>query len=333
MGTIIDKNGKDDQRIRNIDLSSGKEIGHGQCASIIQISQRRVVKMFYDSFPKEKILKEYGQTCEAYRLGIHSVKCFGFVSCQGRTGIELEMVTGGNIQDAILKHPGHERVYGEMMAQELRLIHSKSPDPKLFYPVHEIYLKWTEQCCQDGWITSEEAQKITKLIHAVPVCDTMVHGDYHILNVMNHEGKVKLIDIADCMTGHPIYDLMISNLYLHYMAENDKEVFKILFKISPEESLSFWDQFVRVYFGTEDEKEIAVINQILDVYSMLKHILAPYSYETMDRSLFSTFVEKGRAGLMPYIDRYTGLIPANILDLGRQDSGRTISASSIGANG
>lgn len=310
---------KEDQKIKEIDLSSGKEIGRGQCASIIRISERRVVKLFYDSFPKEEILTEYEKTCEAHRLGINCVECYGLVSCQGRTGIELEMVTGGNMQDAMLAHPGNERAYGRMMAQELRLIHSKKPNPKLFHPAQDYYLDCTDNCCRDGWITSEEAQKITKLVRAIPVCETMVHGDYHLMNVMDHHDRAKLIDIGDCMTGHPLYDLVITNLYLHYSAAKDQDLFRRLFKISPEESLSFWDQFVRTYFETEDEKEIAVINRILDVYSMLKHMLAPYSYDNMDRSLFSMFVEKGRSGLMPEIDRYTGCIPADILDLGRQD--------------
>ncbi|MCR4610952.1 MAG: phosphotransferase [Lachnospiraceae bacterium] len=302
---------------RSISLSGCKEIGRGQCATVMQIAEDRVVKMYFESVPKEEILKEYDQTCEAYRLGINSEQCFGMVTGDNRLGIELEFIKGESLQDAILKNPKNVSEYGKLMAEELELINSKSPNPKLFPPISEFYLDCTKKCCQDGWLTSEEAQKIEKFIQAVPECNTMVHGDYHILNLMYLNNQIRLIDMADCTTGNPIYDLMITNLYMHYAASEHPEDFGMLFKISPEQGLSVWDAFVRCYFNTEDEARISKINDILNVYSMLKHILAPYSYDNMDKSMFKRFVEMGRAGLMPKIEEYTGVIPAKITELGK----------------
>lgn len=308
-----------DLKIRDMDLSGCEEIGRGQCGRILRISDDRVVKLFFETIPREDILREYAQTIEAQKLKIHSASCFGLVRSEGKLGLELELVKGGSIQDELLKHPGSAREYGRKMAEELKLLHTKKPDPKLFPPIHEFYLSCTENCLRDGWITSEEAQKITKLIRAVPVCNTMIHGDYHIMNIMIHEGQIRLIDMADCKSGHPIFDLMITNLYLHLVAESRAEEFHALFKISQEESLALWDQFVRTYFETEDKRQIAAVNDILNVYSLLKDMLAPYSYDNMDKSLYRMFVDMGRQGLMPKIDHYMGVIPEMIADLGKQN--------------
>ncbi len=306
-------------KVSEVDLSGGEEIGHGQCGRIIKVSEDRVVKLFYETVPTEEILREYAQTNEAQNLGLHSAKCFGLVKSQGKLGLELELVKGGSIQDALLEHPEKAREYGRKMAEELKLIHSRTPDRKLFPPVHEFYLDCVEKCCRDGWITPEEEKKITRMVQAVPVCNTMIHGDYHILNIMVQNGEIRLIDMADCKTGHPIFDFMITNLYLHLVAQSRPDEFGKLFKIRREDSLALWDQFVRTYFETEDEREIAAVNDVLNVYSLLKDMLAPYSYDNMDKSLYSLFVNMGRQGLMPNIDRYTGIIPETIAELGKRN--------------
>ncbi len=305
------------QPIREVDLSDGIEIGRGQCSQIIKISDGRVVKLYYESMTQEEILEEYVQTIEAQNLGVHSTKCFGMVSYKGRPGLMLELIKGGSIQDLLLEHPELAREYGRKMAEELKLVHSKTPDQKKFLPMNEFYLDCAEKCCRDGWITEEEKQKIVKLVQAVPAGNSLLHGDYHMMNLMVHEGEVRLIDLGDCKSGHPVYDLMITNLYHHILPKHYPEIFGKLFKVTREDSLSLWDQFVRCYFATEDERRIEAVNDILDVYSFLKFMLAPYSYDDMDKSLYSRFVNLGRQGLMPYIDRYTGVIPEKIAELGK----------------
>ncbi len=305
------------QPVPEVDLSDGIEIGRGQCAQIIKISDDRVVKLYYESMTQEEILEEYVKTNEAQDLGLHSPKCFGMVSCKGRPGLLLELIKGGSIQDVLLVHPELAREYGRKMAEELKLIHSKTPDQKEFPPIDAFYLDCAEKCCRDGWITEEEKQKIIKFIQAVPSGNSFLHGDYHMLNLMVHEGEVRLIDLGDCKSGHPVYDLLITNLYHHMLPKYHPDVFGILFKITREDSLSLWDQFVRCYFATENDRQIEAINDILDAYSYLKFMLAPYSYDDMDKSLYSRFVNMGRQGLMPCIERYTGVIPEKIAELGK----------------
>jgi len=306
-----------ENELRQIDLSSCEEIGRGKCAAIYRFGEDHAVKMFFETFSREGILKEYEQTVEAQRQNINSVGCFGLVSWQGRTGIELEFIKGGDLQEEILKDPESVTGYGEKMAEELRLIHSRRPDQKVFPPIHEFYLECTQKCAGDGWITKEEAGLITTFIEKIPLTDTMIHGDYHVLNIMAADGRIRLIDMADCMTGNPVYDLLITALYLHYLPLRLPDLSRMLFKLSPEQLLSCWDAFVRIYFETEDAGRIGQIGRILDGYSMLKFILAPYSFSNMKKKYYAQNVETGRLGLMPVIRQYTGIIPENILELGK----------------
>ena len=306
-------------RIKEVDLSGCEEIGRGQCAGVYRINDDRVIKVFFETFPMENILREYERTCEANRLGINSVECFGMVSWQGRTGIELELVKGTDLETMMLNDPDSSRGCGRQMAEELKTIHSKRPDKSLFPPLHEFYLDCVEKCRGDGWITENEAASLNDFIHAIPLSDAMIHGDYHILNIIADERGIKLIDMADCTTGNPVYDLLVSALYMHFVPTYAAaDLYSRFFKISKEQLLSCWDAFVRSYFDTEDEKRISRINAILDVYSMLKVILAPYSFSNTNESDSAGFVEMGRAFLIPQIHEYTGVIPADICMLGKE---------------
>lgn len=294
---------------REINLSLCEEIGRGQCGSIYRTDKDTVVKLFYETIPKDSIITEYEKTCEASRLDINAVRCFGLITYEGKLGIELEMIKGKTIEEDMLENPELIPDYGVLMAKELKRIHSCKPDNTVFLPIHQFYHDCVSKCLSDGWITSSEAEKIEKFINAVPISETMIHGDYHILNLMTEGGRIRLIDLADCMSGNPVFDLLITNLYLHYMPVYLPDFCKVLVKVTPQQLLSCWEQFVRSYFGTENEKEIDRINTILNIYSMLKLILAPYSFSNLRKEDCAGIVETGRQGLMLFIDEYTGVLP------------------------
>lgn len=306
---LLDALGK--KKEKEIDLSGAKEIGRGQCGIIYRTGDDHVIKLFYDNIPKETIMTEYERTRGANEMNINSVKCYGLVSNKGRIGIEMDLVKGDNLHEEVLKNRSQTAYYGRKMAEELKLIHSKDADVKIFPPISDFYLECAKNCCRDGWISSEEEKKISAFIRAIPQSSSMIHGDYHVLNVMWEDGNIRLIDMANCMSGHPIFDLLISNLYMHFVPVHLEDLCSRFYRITPEEVLSLWDAFVRRYFETEDEEKIAYINHLLDLYSMLRIILAPYSYKdmTMGQEEYKRFVESGRRVLMPEIEKYTGVLP------------------------
>lgn len=298
--------------IPEIDLSECEEIGRGQCAYIYKISEDKVVKVFFDTIPRESIIEEYKKTCEANRLGIHSVECYGLVSSAGRLGVVLEYIKGEELKSVIYNDVEDCREYGKMMAQEMKLIHSKVPDKSLFPSIHDFYMDCIDKCGKDNWITDEEVKLLRDFVSAVPQADTFIHADYHTRNIMMDKGMLRLIDMADCMSGHPIFDLLITNLYLHYIPESAPVLYDRFFTIPKKYFLDCWDEFVRTYFDANDNARISRINDILNAYTMLKLMLAPYSFSNMSKEEYANFVELGRKNLMPVIREYTGVIPTDI---------------------
>lgn len=306
-------------KLREINLSGCEEIGKGQCSSVYRIAEDRVVKLYFNTISEKSIQTEVDKTMEGNHLSIDAAKCYGLVTCDGRIGLELECINGTTVQEALLDHPELLEEYAKKTALQLRKIHSAKPDSRLFTDVRDFYLSCIQGCEKDGYISESEGTLLRAFVLQVPSCPTMVHGDYHILNIMQEKGKIRLIDLADCMTGHPIYDLLVFHLYMHVMPLAKPELCQKLVGLPSKQLLAFNDIFIRTYFElpSSDNKAFEKIEKTLDVYSMLKMILAPHSFSNMKPGEGGEFVELGRKQFLPVIKEYTGIIPSDILELAK----------------
>ena len=50
-------------------------------------------------------------------------------------------------------------------------------------------------------------EKLMNLIYDVPMVNTMIHGDFHIKNIMKQNDEILLIDMDTISFGHPIFEL------------------------------------------------------------------------------------------------------------------------------
>jgi thiamine kinase-like enzyme len=87
---------------------------------------------------------------------------------------------------------------------------------------------------------------------------------------MLQKGEIVLIDVEDSGLGHPVLDL--SSMYLVYVTAAKSNWKSTNMGITKEQFARIWDIIIRKYFNTNDQKEIAEINRILEGYSMIKLI-------------------------------------------------------------
>ncbi|MDO4489220.1 MAG: aminoglycoside phosphotransferase family protein [Eubacteriales bacterium] len=298
-----------------IDLSENKIIGKGQCSEVYEYDPDKVVKLFYGNIPEEEMLKEFNITSECAAEGLAAVRFYEFVTFEGRKGILMQRVNGMSVEQAVLKNPEGLKEYARKMALNLRDVHSKAVNNEKIPYSADFYKSCIEGCVKDKWISEDEGKKLYEFLGAIPAKDTLIHGDYHVLNMLIENGEIVMIDLADVQKGNPVFDLLIANLYLHFMPLNMKELYSCLIKISPEESLNMWEVFLRTYFETEDTARIERIKDVLDKYTMLKVILSPYSFSNIPMDKAPGFVEMARKIIMPCIDDYIGRIPGDILNI------------------
>lgn len=118
----------------------------------------------------------------------------------------------------------------------------------------------------------------------------IVHGDFHPDNVLVRDGDLILIDMADVMTGHPIFDLLslyflrVNKVKLQGLVQGQmkditdealkEKINKILKMLqgntfSEEVAATFWRGFMEGYLDTQDSERIDRITRCVDGYSNL----------------------------------------------------------------
>ena len=97
------------------------------------------------------------------------------------------------------------------------------------------------------------------MVAAVPDDLHMMHGDYHIKNVMLQNGESLLIDMDTLCHGHPIFELAsMYNAYEGYSVLDHSNVTDFL-GISYETAIAFWRKSLELYLGTKD---VSVLDEV-----------------------------------------------------------------------
>ena len=142
----------------------------------------------------------------------------------------------------------------EMSIQLLKLIHSKQVRSGILPDMKAVALDWARFL--KDYLPAEQFEKLYSLIDAVPEDAHLMHGDYHVKNVMLQNGESLLIDMDTLCHGHPIFELAsIYNAYVGFGLV-DPEVVTAFLGIPAETCAAFWRRSLELYLDTADEDRL-----------------------------------------------------------------------------
>ena len=95
----------------------------------------------------------------------------------------------------------------------------------------------------------------------------MIHGDFHIKNIMKQNGENLLIDMDTLAMGHPIYE--ISGIHTAYIAYScvDKNNVVSFFGITREQADEIWNSTLEFYFEGKSAQYVEDIERKAAVIS------------------------------------------------------------------
>ena len=111
------------------------------------------------------------------------------------------------------------------------------------------------------YLPEEQYKKLRGLIEEVPESDHMLHGDYHLKNIMYQDGESLLIDMDTLCVGNPVFELAsMYNAYVGY-GETDERVTTEFLGVSRATAREIWDRSLRLYLDGMDEEKILEIEK------------------------------------------------------------------------
>ena len=250
---------------RVISVEGCEVIGQGANGKIYRIDSDTIVKVFLNSDALEEIKRQRELARTAFVLGVPTAIPFDVVRIkEGGLGSVYELLNATSYAKLLINGEKTLNEVAEMSTNMLKLIHSKVVKPGSMPDMKAVALDWAEFL--RDYLSEDLFTKLYSLIDAVPTDFHMMHGDYHLKNVMLQNGESLLIDMDTLCYGHPIFELAsMYNAYVGYSVLDHEQVLKFL-GIDYDTACAFWHKSLQLYLGTEDE------SVILDVENKAKII-------------------------------------------------------------
>lgn len=209
-------------------MSLGKLIGRGNTAEVFELSDKEVLKLFYEKMPFEYIEKEHKTSKVINHLGIPSPNVGEFMEIDNTLGIIYEKITGKSFTQVLSSQPLLLKKNAHIFAELQVSFHEKRTD-KL--PLQKEYL--SRNISGTNLLSKEEKELILSHLSQLPEDNKVCHGDYHSDNIMLMDGKAKILDWMTGTSGNPCADVARTLIIMRYsyLPSDMPRVTKLLIQI------------------------------------------------------------------------------------------------------
>ena len=238
---------------REVSVDGCEVIGEGANGKVYRIDPDTIVKVYLnpDSLPDIQRERELART--ALILGIPTAIPYDVVKVGNGYGSVFELLNAKSFAKIVQQNPEKIDEVIKMSVDLLKKIHSTVVKPGTMPDMKEVALNWVTFL--KDYLDPKDGEKLVKLVEDVPHSDHMLHGDYHLKNVMLQNGEVLLIDMDTLCVGHPVFEFAsIFNAYQGY-SDLDHENIKNFLGITYEQGAKIWNDTLKLYFeGLSDEE-------------------------------------------------------------------------------
>ena len=266
---------------RKLSVDGCEVIGQGANGKVYRLDPDTIIKVYFNSDALDDIHRERELARKAFVLGIPTAIPYDVVKVGDTYGSVFELLNAKSFAKLIAQQPEKLDEYVEMSVDLMRKIHSTEVKPNDMPDMKETGVKWASFTAE--YLPEETGKKLVRLIKEIPTDYHMIHGDYHIKNVMLQNGETLLIDMDTLCYGHPIFELAsVYNAYVGFSSV-DKGVSMRFLGIPHETALSIWDKTLELYFSGRSKEEIAEIEKMAKVIGftrLLRRNVRRKEYET-----------------------------------------------------
>ena len=242
---------------RKISVEGCEVIGEGANGIVYRIDSDTIVKVYKNRDALEEIHNERELARKAFVMGVPTAIPYDVVQVGDLYGSVFELLNAKSFAKLLIEDPSKTDELARDSVEILKTIHSTMLKPGELPDKKAEALVWA-QFCRDH-LPEQVGDKLIRLVSEIPDTLNMLHGDYHIKNIMRQNGENLLIDMDTLAMGHPIFEF--AAIYLAYVGFSciDRNNVKAFLGIPYEQAQQFWMATLRYYFGDADE---AVLQEI-----------------------------------------------------------------------
>ena len=292
---------------REISIDGCEAIGEGANGKVYRLTPDAVVKVYRNADALPEIQRERELARTAFVLGVPTAIPYRVVRIkEGGYGSVFELLNATNFAKLLTTGQKTLDEIAKMSVDLLKTIHTTEVKPNTMPSMREEALGWVDYL--KGHLPVDSYEKLYRLIEAVPENYHMLHGDFHLKNIMYQGGETLILDMDTLCHGHPVFELaFMFNAYRGH-SELDHEVVKSFLGIDYETAEQLWRKTLEQYLGTTDPQAIREVEDKAKVVGYMRLLrrcirLNGYDSESGRKKIecYRALLEK----LLPCVDSLT----------------------------
>ncbi|MBQ0037641.1 MAG: anti-sigma factor antagonist [Clostridiales bacterium] len=244
---------------RKLSVDGCEVVGQGANGKVYRLDPDTIIKVYLNPDSLPDIHRERELARRAFVLGVPTAIPYDVVKVGDGYGSVFELLNARSLAKIIKAEPERVDECIDMSVDLLKKIHGTVVRPEDMPDMRDVAIGWAEFL--RPYLPEDKVDKLVALMKDVPVDHHMMHGDYHIKNVMVQNGEALLIDMDTLCQGHPVFELAsMFNAYRGF-SELDHSVADSFLGIPYETASYFWNRSLQLYLDTNDAEKIARVEK------------------------------------------------------------------------
>ncbi|MBQ9870904.1 MAG: anti-sigma factor antagonist [Eubacterium sp.] len=263
-----------ERKMRRVSVEGCEVLGEGFYGTVYRLDPETIIKVYNSPFALDLIQNEKKMARAAFISGIPTAISYDIVRVDDHYGAVFELLDCRSFNDIIIDEPERAEELLQQYVAFLKQIHDTVMKPGTAPSAKQRFLNYVDVIRES--LPDDIYHKLKKILETIPESDHVIHGDYHMKNVMMQNGEPMLIDMDNISLGHPIFDLQA--LYVTYKAfeEDDPGNSEAFLGMSSELTDFIWKRIKELYFETTDpevlekkEEQIRVVAGVRFMYLLV----------------------------------------------------------------
>ena len=243
-------------------------IGMGAHGKVYRIAPDEIVKVYREDIPLSKIRSEKEKSRRALILGLPTAISFDIVRVGNCYGAVYELIDAESTAKFIGSSRENLDRFISMSVDLMKFIHSIKADGDELNDMKADHMEWIENV--RGLLGDEKADKIRQVLEKVPDTKTLLHGDFHMKNIIISKGEPMLIDMDTLCFGDPVFDLATTSNSYYTFPQMASDAATSFLGISVEDARYIWERTLALYHSEMNESELAERDRICRLLGCLR---------------------------------------------------------------
>jgi len=238
---------------KNISIDGCERIGEGANGIVYRIDPDTIVKVYKNKDSLPEICTEREMARKAFVMQIPTAISYDIVKVGDLYGSVFELLNAKAYAELLNEGYSVEKLVDESV-KVLKKIHSTKLKEGELPSRKEFFVNLLTKNLE--YFDEKEGKQLLKLFEEIPETGTMLHGDYHVKNIMMQNNETLLIDMATLSVGHPIFEFAgIFSTYEGFSCVKEGSPAEFL-GISKENCEEFLRKTFEKYFEDKDQEYI-----------------------------------------------------------------------------